>query len=143
VALSDPSRIAGDDAVLVTVGELDQRAYLAVRLGVELSDGPARAIHVCHDGDDAHAFAVEWMTTGMDFSVPLEIVERPDGCAPAIRSAVEALLRDHAGTITVVIGRLCLQRRWHRLLHDHSAEQILDALADLERVRVELVDIPV
>jgi hypothetical protein len=45
--------------------------------------------------------------------------------------------------VAVVIGRLLLRRRWHRLLHDHSAGQIQRALADLDHIRVEFVDIPV
>jgi hypothetical protein len=132
-----------DGAVVVVVGELDKRAYVALRRGVELSDGRARAVHVSVSGEDVQAFALEWARTGGSLAVPLDIVESPDGLAPAIRAAIEPLLRDHAGTVTVVIGRLGLRRRWHRLLHDRSAEQIIEALGDLERVRIEPVDVPV
>jgi hypothetical protein len=127
--------------VLVPVGELDKRAYRALRRAVEVADGSVRAVHICDEGEDADAFETHWTLTGMNMSVPLEIVETTDECAPSIRATVEAELRAHTGTVTIVIGRLLLRRRWHRLLHDQSAERIIDAVAGLERVRVEVVDV--
>jgi hypothetical protein len=133
--------ITTDDVVLIPVGPLDRRAYDALRHGVELASGPVRAVHVSPIGEDANAFAVEWTRTGMSFSVPLEIVEADVDCASLIRAAVEHAQLEHRGVVIVVIGRLRLTRRWHRWLHDQSAEQIIDALSGLDRVRVEVVDV--
>jgi hypothetical protein len=137
----EPHTVVTDDMVLVPVGELDKRAYRAVRRAIEMANGSIRAVHVCSTAEDADGFARQWTRTGMNMSVPLEIIESTDDWARSLRAVVERELGDHTGTIMLVIGRLLLRKQWHRLLHDHSAEQIVDAVADLARVRVELVDV--
>ncbi len=135
--------LATDNAVLIAVGRLDRRAYVALRRGLELADGVVRAVHIAAPDEDTHEYAVEWTRTGMSMAVPLEIVETDDACPVQIRAAVEGALQHHRGLVTLVVGRLKLRRPWHRVLHDQSAEQIVAAVADLERVRVEVVDVPV
>jgi hypothetical protein len=143
VAPLELSAVAVDTVVLVPIGELDRRAYAALYRAICIPGASVRALHVSMRGDDVHAFAIHWTRTGENFAVPLEIIETAHGVAAPIRAVVESCLRQHAGVVTVVIGRLRFSRRWHRLLHDHSAEQILAAIGDLDRVRVEFVDIPV
>jgi hypothetical protein len=135
--------VAAGTVVLVPVGELDRRAYEALRCAIRIPGASVRAVHVTTRSEDAHAFAMRWTHAAENFAVPLEIIETADGLTPPIRAAVESCLREHGGAVTVVIGRLRLRRRWHRLLHDHSAEQIHTAIGDLDRVRVEFIDIPV
>jgi hypothetical protein len=135
--------LATDNVVLVAVGQLDRRAYVALRRGLELAGGVVRAVHVAGPDEDTHEYAVEWTRTGLDMSVPLEIVETNERCAAQIRAAVVEALQQHRGLVTLVVGRLKLRRSWHRVLHDQSDEQIVAAVADLERVRVDVVDVPV
>ncbi|HKA03269.1 MAG TPA: hypothetical protein VKD67_03040 [Acidimicrobiales bacterium] len=47
----------------------------------------------------------------------------------------------HSGIVTRLVGRLRLRRLWQRFLHDRSAERIVAAVANLERVRVDIVDV--
>jgi hypothetical protein len=143
MAPPESSAVAVDTMVLVPIGEIDRRAYDALQCAIRIPGASVRALHASMRGDDVHAFAMQWTRTGENFAVPLEIIETADGFAAPIRAAVESCLRQHPGVVTVVIGRLRLRRRWHRALHDHSAEQILTAIGDLDRVRVEFVDIPV
>jgi hypothetical protein len=143
VARPDSSAVAAGTVVLVPVGELDRRAYEALRCAVRIPGASVRALHVSTCSDDAHAYAMRWTRAAENIAVPLEIIEAADGVTPPIRAAVESCLRQHTGPVTVVIGRLRLRRRWHRLLHDHSAEQIRSAICDLDRVLVEFIDIPV
>jgi hypothetical protein len=79
----------------------------------------------------------------MNRSVPLEVVETNQRCAVPIRAAVEDALLYHSRVVTLVAGRLRPRRPWQRRLHDQSAEGIVAAAADLERVRVDIVDVPV
>jgi hypothetical protein len=130
--------------VVVPIGDLDMRAVLALRHAAGLPHDAVRALHLCSDGAAAHAFALRWAAAGEHgFTVPLDIVESPPDCwGEQVRSVVDANRRG-SGRVTVVIGRLKLRRRWHRLLHDQSAERIRRALIGVQNVDVEFVDLPV
>ncbi|MDQ1424498.1 MAG: hypothetical protein QOD72_1996 [Acidimicrobiaceae bacterium] len=131
--------------MIVPVGDLDRRAVLALRRAAGLPHASVRALHLCSDGDAAHAFAVEWAAAGgCGFTVPLDIIESPpDYWEEQVRAIVQAHSRESPSGVTVVIGRLRLRRRWHRLLHDQSAERIRGALVGIPNVEVEFVDLPV
>jgi hypothetical protein len=144
VAIPQPA-VDAEHLVIVPVGDVDRRALLALRRAAGLPQARVRALHLCSDGDAAHAFALRWAGAGGDwFSVPLDIVESPpDRWGERLRAVVQAHSQESPGHVTVVIGRLRLRRRWHRLLHDHSAEQIRGALVDIPKVDIEFVDLPV
>jgi hypothetical protein len=131
--------------VIVPVGDLDRRALLALSRAVDLPHASVRAVHLCPDSEAAHAFALQWASAGGDcFAVPLDIVESPpDRWDEQFREIVQSHIRESPCGVTVVIGRLRLRRRWHRLLHDHSAERIRGAVVDIPNVHIEFVDLPV
>jgi hypothetical protein len=127
------------------VGDLDRRAVLALDRAAGVPRACVRALHLCSDSAAAHAFALQWASAGgRCVAVPLDIIESPpDHWDDRFRAVVQAHSRESPGHVTVVIGRLRLRRRWHRLLHDHSAERIRGALVGIPKVDVEFVDVPV
>jgi hypothetical protein len=131
--------------VIVPVGDLDLRAVLALSRAAGLPHASVRALHLCSDGEAAHAFALRWATSDEPrFAVPLDIVESsPDRWEHDVRAHLEAHRRESRGRVTVVIGRLRLRRRWHRLLHDHSAERLRGAFSGIDNVHTEFVDLPI
>jgi hypothetical protein len=144
VAIPLPA-VDAEHLVLVPVGDVDRRAMLALSRAAGLPQACVRVLHLCPDGEAAHAFALRWAAAGSPcFGVPLDIVESPpDRWGERLRAVVQAHSQESPGHVTVVIGRLRLQRRWHRLLHDHSAERLRGALVDMPKVDVQFVDLPV
>ncbi len=135
----------GEYLVIVPVGGFDLRAVLALRHAAGVPHSSVRALHLCADGDAAHAFALRWATgSGNSFAIPLDIIESPpDRWAERFRTALEVHCQESTGRVMVVIGRLRLRRRWHRLLHDRSAEKLRRALVGIHNVHIEFVDVPV
>jgi hypothetical protein len=131
--------------VIVPIGDLDRRAVLALDRAARVSHASIRALHLCADSDAAHAFALRWASADRAcFGVPLDIVESPlDRWDDRLRAILDVHSRESPGRVTVVIGRLRLRRRWHRLLHDHSSERIRQALDGMRNVHIEFVDLPV
>jgi hypothetical protein len=144
VAIPQPA-VDAEHLVIVPVGDVDRRAMLALSRAAGLPQACVRALHLCSDAAAAHAFALRWAAASSHcFGVPLDIVESPpDRWGERLREVVKAHSQESPGHVTVVIGRLRLQRRWHRLLHDHSAELIRGALVDIPKVDIEFVDLPV
>ena len=134
-------------SVVALVGSVDLRAVIAVDAGRLLGGDRRTALHVIEPGEDVDDLAARWMRLRCS-TVPLRTVDaQPDplGHGLALAEAVvEAVTpADPEAGVTVVLARLQFARRWHRWLHDQTAERIAAAIEPLPRVEVLWVPVPV
>ena len=127
-------------AVLAAVGAFDRRAVLAVGQALAIPAVRRTAIHVVEDVITAAQLAVRWADVGVP--LPMEMVRAPVGVAEAVRAAAVAERDRGATQVVVVVGRQVLRRRWHRALHDRTADAIAAALAPERQVLTVLVAAP-
>ena len=125
--------------VLVLVGQLDVAAARAIQYARTLSPDELRAVHFAVDAQQAQALRQAWIELGLS-RVPLDVVDCPDRrLTRAAVQLVAEVLSGHDTEVTVLLPRVEHNRRWHRLLHDHTADSIAKVLADFPHANVTFV----
>jgi amino acid transporter len=122
--------------VLVFVDRLDMASARAIQYARTLTPDELRAVHFAVDEDAAQELAEEWASTGLQ-RVPLEIVDTPD--RRLIRAAVECVVRELADgetEVSVLLPDRKYRGLWHRVLHDKTADSILEQLSRLPHCNV-------
>jgi len=125
--------------VLVLVDRLDMAVARAVQYARTLTPDELRAVHFVLDDAKAEELAAEWARTGMQ-RVPLELVDCPD--RRLSRAAVECVVRelsDGDTEVSVLLPDRKYRGIWHRLLHDKTADSILDEVSRLPHANVTTV----
>ena len=125
--------------VLVLIDEIDRTAARAIQYARTLTPDDLRAVHIAVYDEHAAALAEEWSHLALA-RLPLEIRECPDR---RINRSVLEMVTEAAGDgqteVTILIPRREYRSRWHRLLHDRTADGIAKAIADVPHVNVTFV----
>lgn len=119
--------------VLALVDRFDQRAIRPLEYAWRIPASERRALHVARDEEQLWELGAAWMTH--ELAIPLFMVEN-DGGVPATIARVVELERVAFAEVLVLMGRLVVRRRFHRFLHDRSADAIARALTQLPGVQV-------
>ncbi len=125
--------------VLVFVDRLDMAAARAIQYARTLTPDEMRAVHFVLDEERAQELADEWARTGLH-RIPLELVECPD--RRLTRAAVECVVRELADgetEVSVLLPDRKYRGIWHRVLHDKTADSILEELSRLPHANVTAV----
>ncbi|MCU1454786.1 MAG: nucleic acid binding OB-fold tRNA/helicase-type [Acidimicrobiales bacterium] len=126
-------------SVLVLVENLDQSSARAIQYARALLPDELRAVHIAVDPDRADKLAQEWERLEL-MRVPLDIVDCPDRRIDrALLDAVADDVADGRTEVSVLIPRREYTRFWHRLLHDHTADQIAKTVSRLPHCNVTFV----
>jgi len=133
------SKVLQRHVALVLVGDLDRSVARGIQYARSLQPGGLRAVHVAVDPNRADKLMETWLDLSLT-RVPLDIVHCPDRRMDrAIIELVANEVRNGDTEVTVIIPRLHRQRLWHRLIHDHTANAISNALEGMEHVNVTFV----
>jgi hypothetical protein len=133
------SKVLQRHVALVLVGDLDRSVARGIQYARSLQPGALRAVHVAVDPDRADKLMETWLDLSLT-RVPLDIVHCPDRRMDrALIEVVANEVRNGDTEVTVIIPRLHRQRLWHRLIHDHTANSISNALEGMEHVNVTFV----
>jgi hypothetical protein len=125
--------------VLVFANRIDQSTARAIQYARALMPDEMRAVHVALDRRAADALAAEWTRLGLQ-RVPLELVDCPDRrLTRAALEIVSAELADGNTEVSVLMPHRVYRRFWHRLLHDHSADEIARVVGQLPHANVTMV----
>ena len=125
--------------VLVFVDRLDMATARAIQYARTLTPDELRAVHFVLDDVHAQELAEEWARTGLQ-RIPLELVDCPD--RRLTRAAVECVVRELADgetEVSVLLPDRKYRGIWHRVLHDKTADAILEQLSRLPHANVTTV----
>jgi hypothetical protein len=125
--------------VLVFVDRLDMASARAIQYARTLTPDDLRAVHFAVDEQEAAELAEEWSRTGLQ-RVPLELMDCPD--RRLIRAAVECVVRELADgetEVSVLLPDRKYRGIWHRVLHDKTADAILEQVSRLPHANVTSV----
>jgi amino acid transporter len=132
------ARLLPRHSVLVMVDKLDRSAARAIQYARTLRPDEVRAVHIAADEEAAQELAEAWQRLDL-VRVPLEIVDCPDRrVAKTVADTVAARL-DGQTEVTVLVPRREYRKGWHRLLHDHTAEELAAAVSQLPHASVTFV----
>ncbi len=124
---------------LVLIDRLDAAAARALHVARTLRTDRTEAIHIAVDEHRAGQLLAAWDDLRPD-GIDLRVIDSPE--RKLTRSAVEhvgELVADGRTQVSVLIPRLLHRRRWHRLLHDATAEHLASALSKRPHVNVTFV----
>jgi amino acid transporter len=122
--------------VLVFVDRLDMASARAIQYARTLTPDELRAVHFAVDEIAAADLAEEWGRTGLR-RIPLEVVACPD--RRLNRGAVECVARELADgetEVSVLLPDRKYRGFWHRILHDKTADSILEEVSRLPHANV-------
>ena len=126
--------------LIVPVGRFDLRASEAFEYSWCVPAQEHRALHVASDEQALWALGRDWMHRHP--GIPLFTVEDIGvGVAETIARVVRLDLASGFDEVVIIVGRIALGRRVHRLLHDRTSESIARALAPIPRVLVGLMTV--
>jgi amino acid transporter len=139
VSAAATARVLRRHVVLVFVDRLDMAAARAVQYARTLTPDELRAVHFVIDEEKAEGLAGDWARLGLQ-RVPLELVDTPD--RRLTRAAVECVVRelsDGETEVSVLLPDRKYRGIWHRVLHDKTADAILDEVSRLPHANVTSV----
>ena len=125
--------------VLVFVDRLDMASARAIQYARTLTPDELRVVHFAVDEIRSHELAEEWARTGLQ-RIPLEVVDCPD--RRLTRAAVECVARELADgetEVSVLLPDRKYKGLWHRILHDKTADAILEQVSRLPHCNVTAV----
>jgi amino acid transporter len=125
--------------VLVFVDRLDMASARAIQYARTLTPDELRVVHFAVDDVAAQTLSDEWSRTGLQ-RVPLEVVDCPD--RRLTRAAVECVAREVADgetEVSVLLPDRKYKGIWHRILHDKTADAILEEVSRLPHANVTTV----
>jgi amino acid transporter len=125
--------------VLVPIDSLDVAAARAIQYARTLTPDELRAVHFDLDPIRTEELAQAWRRLGLG-QVTLDIIECPDRrITKAAAEVVAEVLADGDTEVSVLIPRRAYTSRWHRLLHDRTADAIAQTLGGFSHCNVTIV----
>jgi hypothetical protein len=124
---------------IVMIDKLDAAAARALHVARTLRTDRTEAIHIAVDEHRAQKLIDAWEVLRPDH-IDLRLIDSPE--RKLDRTAMEHvsdLVADGRTQVSVLIPRLLHKRRWHRLLHDSTAEHLASSLSKVAHVNVTFV----
>ncbi len=126
-------------AVVVLIDRIDRTSARAIQYARTLHPDRLWAVHIAVDETRAAELAAEWSRLALK-QLPLDIRECPDRrINRTVLEVVHELAADGDTEVSILIPRREYRSRWHRLLHDHTADGIAKALSDVPHANVTFV----
>ncbi|HUA95553.1 MAG TPA: OB-fold nucleic acid binding domain-containing protein, partial [Acidimicrobiales bacterium] len=125
--------------VIVLVDRIDLATARAIQYGRTLAPDQLRAVHFAIDPDVAVTVEREWRRLGLS-RLPLDVIEAPDRRLG--RAALELAAEAAAGgdtEVTLLLPRRDYNGAWARLLHDRTADAIVEIVSQLPHVNATIV----
>ena len=124
---------------LVLVDRLDAAAARALHVARTLRTDRTEAVHIAVDEHRAEQLLAAWDDCAPTASTCGSSTRPSASSSRTATEHVADLVADGRTQVSVLIPRLLHRRRWHRLLHDATAEHLASALSKLPHVNVTFV----
>jgi amino acid transporter len=126
-------------AVIVLVDRLDLATARAVQYARTLSPDQLRAVHFAVDPRVAATLEDDWGRLGLQ-RLPLDVIECPDRRLGRAALELAAEVVDGGDTeLTLLLPRRDYNGAWARLLHDRTADSIVEIVSQLPHVNATIV----
>jgi amino acid transporter len=125
--------------VIVLIDTLDMAAARAIQYARALTPDELTAVHFDLDPVRTTDLTEAWTRLGFT-RLSLDVVECPDRRIE--RAAAEVVARellDGRTEVTVLIPRLDFSKFWHRLVHDRTADNLVETLSAMPHCNVTIV----
>ena len=124
--------------VVVLIDRIDLAAARAIQYARTLMPDDLRAVHFNIDNRRAEVLIERWQRVGLT-RLPLDVIDCPDRRLGRAALELAAELADGDTEVSMLLPRRSYGRAWRRILHDQTADQIVEIVSQLSHINATIV----
>ncbi len=132
------ARILRRNVVVILIDRIDLATARAIQYARSLTPDDLRAVHFNIDHPRAEALIERWQSLGLS-RLPLDVVDCPDRRLTRASLELAAELADGETEVSILLPRRSYGKAWRRILHDQTADQIVEVVSQLSHVNATIV----
>jgi amino acid transporter len=132
------AKILRRHVVVILIDRIDLAAARAIQYARTLMPDDLRAVHFNIDNQRAEILIERWQRVGLT-RLPLDVIDCPDRRLGRAALEMAAELADGETEVSILLPRRSYGRAWRRILHDQTADRIVDIVSQLSHVNATIV----
>jgi amino acid transporter len=124
--------------VVVLVDNLDLATARAIQYARTLTPDDVHAVHFNIDNKRAELLISRWQQLGLA-RLPLDVIDCPDRRLGRAALELAAELTDGETEVSILLPRRSYGKAWRRVLHDQTADRIVDIVSQLPHVNATII----
>ncbi len=132
------AKVLRHHVVVVLVDRIDLATARAIQYARTLTPDDLHAVHFNIDNKRAEILIARWQRLGLA-RLPLDIVDCPDRRLGRAALELAAELTDGDTEVTMLLPRRTYGTMWKRILHDQTADRIVDIVSQLPHVNATII----
>jgi hypothetical protein len=124
--------------VVVLVDRIDLATARAIQYARTLTPDDLRAVHFNIDYKRAELLIDRWQRLGLS-RLPLDVVDCPDRRLGRAALELAAELADGETEVSMLLPRRSYGKTWRRILHDQTADRIVEIVSQLPHVNATII----
>jgi amino acid transporter len=124
--------------VVILVDRIDLATARAIQYARTLTPDDLHAVHFNIDDKRAELLISRWQELGLA-RLPLDVIDCPDRRLGRAALELAAELTDGETEVTMLLPRRSYGKAWRRVLHDQTADHIVDIVSQLPHVNATIV----
>jgi amino acid transporter len=132
------ARILRRNVVVILIDRIDLATARAIQYARSLTPDDLRAVHFNIDHPRAEALIDRWQRVGLS-QLPLDVIDCPDRRLTRASLELAAELADGETEVSLLLPRRSYGKAWRRVLHDQTADQIVEVVSQLAHVNATIV----
>jgi hypothetical protein len=132
------ARILRRNVVVILIDRIDLATARAIQYARSLTPDDLRDVHINIDHLRAEALIDRWQRLGLS-RLPLDVIDCPDRRLTRASLELAAELADGETEVSILLPRRSYGKAWRRILHDQTADQIVEVVSQLSHVNATIV----
>ena len=124
--------------VVVLVDRIDLATARAIQYARTLTPDDLHAVHFNIDQKRAELLIARWQQLGLA-RLPLDVIDCPDRRLGRAALELAAELADGETEVSMLLPRRSYGKAWRRILHDQTADRIVDIVSQLPHVNATII----
>jgi hypothetical protein len=124
--------------VVILVDKIDLAAARAIQYARTLTPDDLHAVHFNIDDTRAELLISRWQQLGLA-RLPLDVIDCPDRRLGRAALELAAELSDGDTEVSMLLPRRSYGKAWRRILHDQTADHIVDIVSQLPHVNATII----
>jgi amino acid transporter len=124
--------------VMVLVDRIDLATARAIQYARALTPDDLHAVHFNIDNDRTDLLIERWQRLGLS-RLPLDVVDCPDRRIGRAALELAAEQADGETEVSMVLPRRSYGKTWRRILHDQTADRIVEIVSQLPHVNATII----
>ena len=132
------AKVLRHHVVAVLIDRIDLATARAIQYARTLNPDDVRAVHFNIDDARTRNLIERWQRLGMS-RLPLDVMDCPDRRLGRAALELAAELADGETEVSLLMPRRSYGRAWRRVLHDQTADRIVEIVSQLPHVNATIV----